>query len=213
MILAATAQSAEFTGLVGWVVDVVAALGPLGVALLLALDNVVPVIPSEAVLPFAGYLAARGTISLLVTFVAATIASTASAYVYYELGRRLGHDRASAILTRLPLTDPADVDRGAEWFRRYGPASVFTGRFVPFVRSIVSLPAGTEGMGRVRFGILTAVGSGLWNALWLAAGYVIGEQWRTVGRYSDWFNLAVLAAALLLVGRYVWQRRERLPWT
>lgn len=210
---AAADPSAEFSGLVGWVVDVVAAAGPVGVALLLALDNVVPIVPSEVVLPFAGYLAAQGQFGFVVTLVAATLGSTVSAYVYYELGRRWGAERAHAALCRVPLTDEGDIRRASRWFDRHGQAAVFTGRFIPLVRSLVSLPAGTEGMGRFRFGLLTFAGSALWNGLWLWIGFAIGERWDQAGRYSDWFNGAIAAFAVVLVVRYVWHRRDRLPGT
>lgn len=212
MTTSGTSGGSEFTGLVGWVVDVVAAAGPTGVALLLTLDNILPIVPSEVVLPFAGYLAAQGKISFRLTLLAATIGSTASAYVYYEVGRRLGAERAHEVMQRLPLTDEEDLRRGTEWFARHGTASVFTGRFVPLVRSLVSLPADTEGMGRVRFGLLTATGSGIWNALWLGVGHLAGQNWKQAGQYSDWFTWAIAVVAVVLVACYVWKRRERLPW-
>lgn len=202
----------EFTGLTGWVVDVIAASGPVGVLLLLALDNVLPVVPSEVVLPFGGYLVSQGEFDFFVMWAAATFGSAASAYVYYELGRRLGHERASAVIIRIPLTEQDDIDRASTWFERHGSSAVFIGRCVPFVRSFVSLPAGTEGMGRVRFGLLTAAGSGIWNAVWLGLGYVIGSNWHDAGRYSDWFNLAFGVIVVVMVGNYVWKRRDRLPW-
>ncbi|MBY5163497.1 DedA family protein [Salsipaludibacter albus] len=211
-MIATAAQTAEFTGLTGWVVDVVAASGPIGVALLLALDNVVPIVPSEVVLPFAGYLAANGELSFVLTLVAATIGSTASAYVYYELGRRLGPERAHDVLLRVPLTDENDLDRATSWFDRHGNTAVFTGRFVPLVRSLVSLPAGTQGMGRLRFGVLTALGSGIWNAIWLGIGMAIGRNWENAGTYSNWFNWAIALFVVAVVAHYVWRRRARLPW-
>lgn len=201
---------AEFTGLVGWVVQLVAALGPGGVALLLAIDNVFPIIPSEVVLPFAGYLASRGEMPFWVTLGAATAGSVASAYVLYYLGRRLGADRARYVLLRVPLTDEEDVARAVDWFARHGDTAVFTGRFVPLVRSLVSLPAGTEGMGPVRFGLLTACGSGLWNLLWLWVGWLVGARWTDVGRWSDWSNWSIVVVGAFLVARYVWRRRARL---
>ena len=201
----------DFTGLTGWVVDVIAASGPLGVMFLLALDNVLPVIPSEVVLPFGGYLVSQGRFNFLVMLAAATFGSTASAYVYYELGRRLGHDRASAVIVKIPLTNDNDIERAGRWFARHGSAAVFTGRCVPFVRSFISLPAGTEGMGRLRFGLLTAAGSGIWNAVWLGIGYVIGSNWQRAGSYSSWFNLAIGLALFALIANYVWKRRDRLP--
>ena len=200
----------DFTGLVGWVVDVIAALGPAGVFLALLADNLLPVIPSEVVLPFAGYLSARGAMSFWAAFAAATAGSTVSAYVLYELGRRLGPERSRAVLCRVPLMDAEDADRAKDWFSRHGDAAVFTGRFVPLVRSLVSLPAGTEGMSRWRFGVLTTAGSGLWNLLWLWLGRIVGQSWEDVGRYSDWFNWAIVVVAAVMVGRYVWQRRDRL---
>lgn len=205
------AAAADFTGLVGWVVDVISAMGAVGVGLLLALDNILPIIPSEVVLPFAGYLAAQGEMSVWLTLVAATVGSTASAYVYYEAGRRLGPDRARAALCRLPLTDEDDIERATDWFARHGRTAVLTGRMVPLVRSMISLPAGTEGMGRVRFGLLTAAGSAIWNGLWLWIGLAVGRRWQQVGEYSDWFNYAIVAVAVALLGKYVWDRRERLP--
>lgn len=201
---------AEFTGLVGWVVQLVAAFGPLGVGLLLAIDNVFPVIPSEVVLPFAGYLASQDAMSFWVTLGAATIGSVVSAYVLYVLGRRLGAERARDALLRVPLTHCEDVDRAVDWFARHGDAAVFTGRFVPLIRSLVSLPAGTEGMRPVRFGLLTACGSGLWNLLWLWIGWLVGENWTDVGRWSDWFNWSIAIVGVALVARYVWRRRARL---
>ncbi|HSK23785.1 MAG TPA: DedA family protein [Egicoccus sp.] len=202
----------DFSGLTGWVVDVIAASGPLGVMLLLALDNVLPVVPSEVVLPFAGYLASQGDTGLVVMLLAGTFGSTASAYVYYELGRRLGHDRASAVIVKIPLTDHDDIERAGAWFDRHGSSAVLLGRCVPFVRSFVSLPAGTEGMGRVRFGLLTAAGSGIWNALWLGIGYAIGSNWQQAGSYSSWFNAAFGVALAGMLATYVWKRRDRLPW-
>jgi len=207
---AAAGANAEFTGLVGWVVQLVAAFGPFGVGLLLAIDNVFPIIPSEVVLPFAGYLASQGAMSFLVALGAATVGSVASAYALYVLGRRLGAERARAALLRVPLTDGGDVDRAVAWFARHGEAAVFTGRFVPLVRSLVSLPAGTEGMGPARFGLLTACGSGLWNLLWLWIGWLVGENWTDVGRWSDWFNWSIVIVGVALVARYVWCRRDRL---
>lgn len=201
----------DFSGLTGWVVDVIAASGPLGVMLLLALDNVLPVVPSEVVLPFAGYLASQGEADLVVMLLAGTFGSTASAYVYYELGRRLGHDRASAVIVKIPLTDHDDIERAGAWFDRHGSSAVLLGRCVPFVRSFVSLPAGTEGMGRVRFGLLTAAGSGIWNALWLGVGHVIGSNWQQAGSYSAWFNVAFGVVLAGMLANYVWKRRDRLP--
>lgn len=203
----------ELTGLVGWVADVMTALGPVGAGLLVALENLFPPIPSEIVLPFAGFLAARGRMGVWVAIVATTAGSVAGAMVLYEVGRALGLDRARRLLLRLPLMDHGDVARAVAWFERHGVAAVLTGRFLPLVRSVVSLPAGAERMGRGRFVLYTALGSGTWNTAWVWAGYVVGDRWRSIGRYSDLLNAVLAATAAVLVARFVWARRDRLPWT
>lgn len=198
------------TGLVGWVADVIAALGPVGVGLLVALENVFPPIPSEVVLPFAGFLSGRGGAPLWLMVVAATVGSVAGAVVLYEAGRLLGAGRSHRLLCRLPLVEAEEVDRAFAWFAAHGRAAVFTGRFLPFVRSVISLPAGTEGMSRGPFLLLTALGSGLWNTVWVAAGYVLGRQWHSVGRYSDVLNISLVGVLLALLARFVWRRRDRI---
>lgn len=202
-------QRPELTGLVGWVVDVISALGWFGVSILVALENVFPPMPSEVVLPFAGFVAGREDTNPWVMVVAATAGSVAGAVVLYEFGRQVGQERTRRFLCRLPLVEEEEVDRAVDWFHRHGTGSVFFGRFLPFIRSVVSLPAGADRMHRAWFLLLTAAGSLIWNAVWVWAGYLLGRQWRDVGRYSDWLNYGLIAAVLVLLGRYVWRRRER----
>jgi membrane protein DedA with SNARE-associated domain len=154
---------ADAGGLVGWVLDVVESLGALGVAALVLLETVLPPIPSEVVLPLAGFLVQQDRLSLLAVLVATTTASVLGALLLYGAGRALGGRRTRAILVRVPLVEHQDVDRAEEWFDRRGEVAVLVGRLVPGVRSLVSLPAGTRRMPVGRFVLLTAVGSGTWN--------------------------------------------------
>lgn len=179
--------------------DVISTMGEIGVAVLVALENVFPPIPSELVLPVAGFLASRGELGLLLVIVAATVGSVVGAVVLYELGARVGRERLRAVMRRVPLLEVQDLDRAEEWFQRHGQASVLLGRCLPVVRSLVSVPAGAERMPRLRFVLLTALGSGVWNAGFVLAGYGLGAQFRQVERYSSWFNAAFYAALVLLV--------------
>ncbi|NHC46538.1 DedA family protein [Motilibacter aurantiacus] len=192
--------AAELGGLTGWASDVISAAGPVGIALLTALETVVPPIPSEVVLPLAGFLASRGEFGLVAVVVAASIGSLVGSLVLYALARGLGPARARRVLALVPLTEPEDVDRSVLWFQKHGDSSVLLGRLVPGVRSLVSVPAGTARMGVVRFSVLTFVGSAVWNSLLVGVGYALGQRWHEVSKYADLIDYVVIAAVVLLVG-------------
>ena len=190
----------DLTGLAGVVADVMTTLGEVGVGVLVALENLFPPIPSEVVLPLAGFLASQGRMGLLLVILAATVGSVAGALALYELGRRVGRDRMRSWVDSLPLMEVEDLDKAEDWFRRHGEVSVLFGRCLPVVRSLISVPAGVEQMPRLRFALLTALGSGVWNAIFVYAGYALGAQFRQVGQYSAYLNYAIYAAVLVLLG-------------
>lgn len=206
-----TAASADpqLTGLAGWVVDVVDALGPLGVGLLVALENLFPPIPSEVILPVAGYVASQGQMSLAWAIVGATVGAVVGAIALYGLGVWFGRARLRRWLDRLPLMEVEDLDRAEAWFERHGGQAVLIGRCVPIVRSLVSIPAGLERMPVPKFLLYTAIGSAVWNSALVVAGYALGSQWEDVGHYSDYINYAVYAVVAVLVVRFVWTRLRR----
>ena len=193
---------AELTGLAGVATDVMDALGEIGVGVLVLAENVFPPIPSEVVLPLAGYLASRGRMDLLLVVVAATVGSVLGALLLYEVGARTGRTRIRRLVDRMPLLELEDMDKAEAWFARHGQSSVLIGRCIPVVRSLISLPAGLEGMPRWRFLVLTTIGSGVWNAVFVVSGYALGEQFSEIERYSGWLNTAVYVAigVLLLLG-------------
>jgi membrane protein DedA with SNARE-associated domain len=196
-------------GLTGMVLTIVGHLGEVGIGVLTLIETVFPPIPSEVVLPLGGYLAERGRLDLVWLLVAATVGSVAGALILHAVGARLGPDRAARALARLPLVDRSDVDRAVVWFERHGPWAVLLGRLVPGVRSLVSLPAGAAHMGRVRFTLLTALGSLVWNGLLVGAGYALGTQYRLVERYSDVLDTVLLGALALVVLVLVARRVRR----
>lgn len=193
------AEHDELDGLAGFALDVMEALGEVGVGVLVALENLFPPIPSEVVLPLAGFLAAQGRLGLLLTIVAATVGSVVGALVLYEIGARTGRLRLRRLVDRMPLLEVEDLDRAEAWFARYGELSVLIGRCIPVVRSLISVPAGFAEMPRLRFTVLTTLGSGIWNTAFVGAGYLLGEQFHDVERYSGWLNAAVYAAIAVLV--------------
>jgi membrane protein DedA with SNARE-associated domain len=149
-------------------------------------------------------------LGLVAAVVAATIGSTVGALILYWIARRLGVDRINTLLRRIPLMEQQDLDRARDWFDRHDQPSVLIGRMVPGVRSFISLPAGFQRMPLVPFIALTALGSAVWNTCLVTGGYLLGRQWQSIGAYSDWLNVAVLAALLAAAARFVWNRRERI---
>ena len=185
-------------------------LGALGVGLAILLETVVPPIPSEVVLPIAGYLSQTGRMSLGAAFLAATAGSVLGAALLYQVGAWLGPERSRRLLGRLPLVEISDVDRTFDWFERHGRSAVLVGRLVPVVRSFVSVPAGVVRMPWSQFLAYTLVGSALWNGALLGAGAVLGTQHELVERYVGVLDrVLVVAVVVVLVAGVVRRIRRR----
>jgi len=185
----------ELGGLAGWVVDIIERIGAPGVGALVALETAFPPIPSEVILPFAGFSASRGDVNVVAAWTAATIGALVGAWVLYGIGVLVGYDRLRVLADKrwFPLFSRADLDRGDRFFDRYGNQIVLFGRCIPLVRSIVSVPAGVERMPIVRFTLLTALGSGVWNAIFITAGYQLGNRWERVEGWVKPFSYGTVA--------------------
>jgi membrane protein DedA with SNARE-associated domain len=186
-----------------WVFSIVDRLGAAGVGLLILLENVVPPIPSEVILPLAGFRARTGGVNAIAVWPAATAGSVLGALLLYGLGAWLGYDRLHRLAGHrwFVFVSQKDMERGERVFERHGGKVVLLGRCVPFLRSVVSIPAGISGMPVARFVVLTAIGSGAWNAAFLALGWVLGENWDQVDGVLGPVSYVVLA--LLAVGLVV----------
>ncbi len=190
--------------------DVIQSFGYAGVALLMLAENLFPPIPSEVILPLTGFLVEQGSLVFILALIGATAGSLAGALLIYGLGRWGGRE---LILhhRRVLRIEEADLDRADGWFDRYGGAVVLFGRMVPGVRSLVSIPAGLAEMPLGRFVVLSALGSGAWNALLIAGGWLLGENWsRVAGVVGSVSNviLAMLAIAAVILGVWWWRRRH-----
>jgi len=184
-------------------------LGGPGAGLAIFLENLFPPLPSEVILPMAGFAARLGHFSAVEAIMWTTIGSVAGAWVIYFLGARLGHDRMRKFATKLPLVDAEDIDKSAAWFARHGAKGVFFGRMLPLFRSFISVPAGTERMNFVLFTVLTALGSLVWNTVFVTAGYVLGANWHLVEPYASSLQYVVLLAVAALIGWFIVTRRRR----
>jgi membrane protein DedA with SNARE-associated domain len=209
VLVAAQGGQSELTGLAGLITDIIAALGPIGVGVLVALETLFPPIPSELILPLSGYLASRGRMSLAAVVIGATLGSLAGALALYWAGAALGQKRLRRLAERMPLVEVEDLERAEGWFDRHGGLAVLVGRVVPVVRSLVSVPAGVEHMPLWRFVIYTIIGSGVYNLVLIGLGYVLGSRWQTVEQYSNYLNYAIYAAILVAVGLFALKRVRR----
>ena len=198
--------SSDLTGVAGWAVSVMETLGGPGAGLIIALENLFPPLPSEVILPLAGFTASQGTFTLAGAILWTTVGSVVGALALFLLGSALGRARFRALWGRLPLVDMADLDRTEEWFARHGGQAVFFGRMIPIFRSLISIPAGIEGMPLPKFLLLTTAGSGIWNTLFVVAGYQLGENWHLVESYAGVLQTLVIVVVAVLVIWWVVRR-------
>lgn len=195
--------------IVEWVLDLMDRIGGPGIALGIFLENVFPPIPSEVILPLAGFTAAQGRYSLVEAVLWATFGSVAGALLLYGIGAALGLDRLKVIAHRMPLVDVADIDKTDAWFGKHGPKAVFFGRFVPGIRSLISIPAGIDRMPVTKFLGYTTAGSLIWNTLFVWLGFQLGDRYHLVEQYMDPISKVVyLLIVLAALGVVVWMWRR-----
>jgi len=200
-----------------WVQSLITTMGYPGLGLVMFLENVFPPIPSELVLPFAGWLTMGedSPYTLLGVTVVGAFGSVLGAYFFYGLGRWFDESRVRFLLQRFGkwfLLSEKDLDIALAWSERYGDYVVFFARMVPIVRSVISVPAGLAKMNFTRFTIYTALGTALWSFILALAGRLLGESWHVVVDVIDQYEHVVLVLGILtvvgFVGYRLWQLRE-----
>ncbi len=197
-----------------WITQLIEGGGYLAIAALMFAENVFPPIPSELIMPFAGFAAARGDLNLVLAVLAGSAGALAGAYLWYWIGARLGVERIANFARRhgrwLTLT-PQDVRKADVWFDRYGAAAVFVGRLVPAVRTLISLPAGVSGMKLPKFLFYSALGTVLWTTLLTLLGYWLEGGYEQVGGYLNPVSNVIVVSML---GWYLYRVatfRRRVP--
>lgn len=189
----------NLTGIADWAVRFMEWLGAPGAGLLIALENIFPPLPSEVILPLAGFTASQGGFPLWSALFWTTAGSVLGALVLYAVGAALGLSRTIAIAERIPLIEISDIDKTVRWFQKHGPKAVFFGRMLPVFRSLISIPAGIERMPLPQFLVLTLLGSLSWNTIFVVAGYQLGEQWYRVEQYAELLQYLVIGVVGILI--------------
>lgn len=198
-----------FSGMEERVTDIIESFGYIGIAFMIALETVFPPIPSEIILPLAGFTAGQGKLSLVGVIAAATAGSIVGAVVLYMIGRWFGRERIYRLVDRYGrylMLKHSDLDKTFAVFERYNTKAVAIGRLIPVVRSLVSIPAGLTGMPLPTFVLYTAAGSAIWNSILIGAGYQLGSRWDEVEQYVGYLQYAVILGAVALAGWFVWSR-------
>ena len=190
-------------------VDIIGRLGYLGVARLVAAETLFPPIPSEVVLPFAGFVARDGRATLWGMIIAATIGSLVGAWALYGIAAWIGPLRLEHFLLRygrwLRLT-PADIAKAERWFDRHANTAVLIGRCIPLIRSLISIPAGFRRMPFWIFTLFTIIGSLIWNTVMIGAGYLLRSQWHRVEPVLSVVQYVVVAGIVIVIVWFVWKR-------
>lgn len=192
-----------------WVNDLMDAMGAPGAGLAIALENLFPPLPSEVILPLAGFAASGGRMGLFEVLLWTTLGSVVGALALYGVGALLGRERTVAIAGKLPLVKVSDIEKTEAWFLRHGTKAVFFGRMIPIFRSLISVPAGVERMRLPVFLGLTTLGSAIWNTAFVLAGYVLGDNWEQVTAVASAYSKVALGAAALAVLVFVVLRMRR----
>ena len=183
-----------------WITRLVEQMSYLGIALLMFLENLFPPLPSEVIMPMAGFTAAGGELSIVGVLAAGTAGTLAGALFWYGVAKRLGEERLKSWADRhgrwITLSRD-DLDRIDRWFDKHSRWAVPLGHLVPGIRTLISIPAGIFGMGLARFVALTSLGAGVWTSALGLAGYALGSRYDQVQRYIGPASTAIMAAILL----------------
>lgn len=179
-------------------------LGYPGIVILMALESMIFPLPSELVMPFAGFLAAEGKMYFWLVILFSSIGSILGSLISYYMGYFGGYKFVLRI-GKYFLLDMTDLKRTEQWFKKKGAPTIFIGRFVPVVRHLISIPAGVGKMNLKKFCFYTIIGATLWNGFLAYCGYVLGQNWTLVRHYSEYISIITLFILLVLGGCFVYR--------
>ena len=190
--------------------------GYFGVCFLIAIENIFPPIPSEVILLFGGFMTTKTSLNIVLMVLFATLGSLIGAIVLYYIGKILNKDRLKKIVSgkvgKILRVKTSDIDMADAWFDNKGNITVFFCRFIPIVRSLISIPAGMSEMPMLKFLIYTIVGSAIWNTVLIIIGNRVGENWESILKIFDRYSLVVVILLIIIfVGFIVWFYKFRKP--
>ena len=192
------------------IINIMEQVGYLGVFLLIAIENIFPPIPSEVILVFGGFMTTYTNLNIPIMIVAATLGSLVGAIVLYYIGKIFNKERLKRIVNgkigKVLRLKASDIEKADHWFDTKGNKTVFFCRFIPIVRSLISIPAGMSEMPMQKFLIYTILGSLIWNTVLIIIGSVVGDKWETIVGYLDNFSnvILIILVIIFVVAMYYW---------
>jgi membrane protein DedA with SNARE-associated domain len=188
-----------------WIIETITLAGYFGIFILMFIENVFPPIPSEFIMPLAGFMVVMDKFSLVGIIIAGTLGALAGALPLYYIGAKLGKAKFKSFIDKYGkwlMLCPEDIDRADTWFDKHGAKAVFFCRLIPGVRSLISIPAGFNNMNLSRFLLFSFFGTAIWSSILAYAGYILGSSFREVEKYLDVIGYIVLGIIVVL---YLWR--------
>ena len=191
------------------IIELISSLGYPGIFVLMTIEGIITPIPSELIIPFAGYLSAEGEMNLVLVIAVGTAGAAIGNTVAYYIGYRVGRPLIERYGKYIWL-DERDLGLAERWFAKYGDIGILLGHAIPGVRSFISFPAGIGKMRVKRFVLFSTIGALIWTTVLALAGYVLIDEWRRFAETTDNIDLYVLVAAIAIIMGYVyWSKRRR----
>ena len=192
------------------IINIMEQVGYLGVFLLIAIENIFPPIPSEVILVFGGFMTTYTSLNIPIMILAATLGSLLGAIVLYYIGKIFNKERLKRIVNgkigKVLRLKASDIEKADHWFDTKGNKTVFFCRFIPIVRSLISIPAGMSEMPMQKFLLYTISGSLIWNTVLIIVGSIVGDKWETIVGYLDNFSniILIILVIIFVVAMYYW---------
>jgi membrane protein DedA with SNARE-associated domain len=190
--------------LISQITGIISAVSYAGVFLLMLLESTMFPLPSELIMPFAGFLVALNKMDVLTLIIAATLGSLAGSLFSYWLGRHFGH-RIVRRFGKYLLLDNEHLKKAEKWFKNYGGRTVFISRFIPGIRHVISIPAGIGKMNIFKFSLLTVIGAGIWNTFLAWLGFILERNYNIVYKYTSYIDMLIVFIVCVLVIYYIYK--------
>lgn len=199
------------------IINVMNQFGYFGIMFLIAIENIFPPIPSEVILTFGGFITTKSNLSIIGVIIASTIGSIIGAIALYYIGKILNKDRLKKIVSgkigKILFLKPKDIDKADKWFDEKGNKTVFFCRFIPVVRSLISIPAGMSEMPLKKFLTYTILGSLIWNSVLVIIGSLVGENWGKIvdiiSIYSKFVLIILIIITFIIILLFIRKKRHK----